>query len=505
MSDKHDKSQEYFIGLLLKHKEVLDAWMSGPLDVKHFDIEYHVLIKAIEFTAENGGRLTRRGYRHYLQGFVGDGEKRVIYENAYNRIHAHQIDQDDAIILSSRILERFIVDSVADEIVSFRERREQKGVVPAVKMLSDSISNLLIDNTNDHKIEYKDISDDFEYYYQETLAIKSGQTEPPEILECGIPEIDYTMVTGFAPGTLTLFCGDIAGFKSTMMLNVGMNIWERGHNVLFVPLEMPKHQILCKMISHDTRIDFEYIFHQDRLSDEHIEHIEEIKKGWVERGSRFYTLDTNRRMKVSVIRREIERHLDSFKPRIVIIDYIANLVPDIKRSERNDLEIGDMLKDLRIMGNAMGFAIISAAQIGREGLKRMRKTEDGKVMAFSEDIRGSHEYSADADNIYFLLPRNDQPKRMLDFFVLKARNGRNTFKDGSIKATFDVDPAISLIKSRGEWLNDEVRSTVSKEMQSWEQIDTSAETGWDVEDSDVVESTVKSNVDNSLDSLFDGA
>ena len=42
-----------------------------------------------------------------------------------------------------------------------------------------------------------------------------------------------------------------------------------------------------------------------------------------------------------LIRRMIERNLEIFKPRVVIVDYIANLTPD-KKSDRPDIEIGEM-------------------------------------------------------------------------------------------------------------------------------------------------------------------
>ena len=47
------------------------------------------------------------------------------------------------------------------------------------------------------------------------------------------------MGTGLEQGTLTLFCADVGCFKSSMMLNIGMNVWHQGHDVLFVPTYTP--------------------------------------------------------------------------------------------------------------------------------------------------------------------------------------------------------------------------------------------------------------------------
>jgi len=153
---------------------------------------------------------------------------------------------------------------------------------------------------------------------------------------------------------------------------------------------------------------------------------------------------------VSSIQRQIERNIEKFQPRLVVIDYVANLAPDRQRSERNDLEIGDMLKAMRQMGKTMNFAVVSAAQLGRDALKRIRKAGASKDKAAinSEDIRGSHEYAADADNIYAMLKHIPQPNHYLELFCVKSRNGPTIFKNEKMKALLRVFPEYGLITSQ---------------------------------------------------------
>ena len=143
------------------------------------------------------------------------------------------------------------------------------------------------------------------------------------------------------------------------------------------------------------------------------------------------------------------KHIEIFSPKLVVIDYVANLEADKNRYGRNDLEIGDMLKSMRRSGKDLDFAILTAAQLGREALKRIRKTGSNKEKTSinSEDIRGSHEYSADADNIYAQLKSTSQPNELLDLYCVKSRNGPTTFEDGSIRATLDIRPEFGLISS----------------------------------------------------------
>jgi hypothetical protein len=149
------------------------------------------------------------------------------------------------------------------------------------------------------------------------------------------------------------------------------------------------------------------------------------------------------------IQRQIERNIELIKPKLVVIDYVANLEAHRNRYGRNDLEIGDMLKTMRQMGKDLNFAVLSAAQLGREALKRVRKStgDRDKTSINSEDIRGSHEYSADADNIFAQLKHVQQPGALLDIFCVKSRNGPTTFENGKIRATLEILPEFGLITS----------------------------------------------------------
>jgi len=247
--------------------------------------------------------------------------------------------------------------------------------------------------------------------------------------------------------------------NSTMMLNVGSNIWEKSKkNVLYIPLEMPRDKMYQKFLSRYSQITFDKLEHPTILIPEDLARIrdkaEEIKKISEDSKSRFYIMEAPEQIPVSMIRREIEKHIDIFKPNIVVVDYIANLIPDrdTYRKDRNDLEIGNMLKSLRNMGKPgaihdEGFAIVSGAQVGREALKRIRKSGINKSSFFSEDIRGSHEYSADSDNMFVQMEDPQMPGQRLHVFCIKSRYGSKNFSNGSNKAILEINPAISLVKS----------------------------------------------------------
>jgi hypothetical protein len=103
------------------------------------------------------------------------------------------------------------------------------------------------------------------------------------------------------------------------------------------------------------------------------------------------------RTKVSVLRRQIEKRLNQLQPKVVFVDYADNLLPD-DRLSRSDLEMNDTLENLRRIGKSMKFAVVTAAQLGREGLKKLKESKNHNLS--STDIRGGQVMAANSDTVY---------------------------------------------------------------------------------------------------------
>lgn len=274
--------------------------------------------------------------------------------------------------------------------------------------------------------------------------LREQAKNPEDKIKCGIKEIDECMVVGFRPGTLTLTVADVGGAKTTMMLNIAFNMFKKGHNVLFVPLEMPFEEIFKKYLSRETLIPFERMADPQDLSPEDWARLDAKTKELEQSNGRLVWADVKSRPSVQEIKDAIESKMSFFKPSVVVIDYIANIRPDDNKD--NWLAIGDILKDLRAMGKQHGFAILSAAQMTRDGIKKLKGDKDQTKSPGSEDLRGSHEYSADSDNIFAQAPWPDEPNRKLMLFCIKARYGKKTF-DGKSYALLDFYPEYSKIES----------------------------------------------------------
>jgi replicative DNA helicase len=270
-----------------------------------------------------------------------------------------------------------------------------------------------------------------------------------KVLQTGIKPFDETMPMGLDIGHLTLVVADVGGFKSATMINIALNVCKMSkEDVLYVSLEMPKNSLMQRIIAREAGVDSEKISKPAMLTINEKERLKKAFEDFKSISSRFAILDAQERMTVSKIRAELEKRKGFFKPRLVVIDYISILGPDAwyqKLAEHS--WYGQMCKDLRQLGRKMNFSVLSAVQLNREAIKSLRNQKDGKQTVGSDALRGSHDFSADADNIYVQFPHPEMPKEKLYLFCVKSRYGSTMFGQykNQNKATLEVHANIGKI------------------------------------------------------------
>lgn len=445
------QEERELIYLLLHNKNAIDKFYDTGLQPDLFSNENQPILTSLLDTYDRYDvLLSRKSFKEKIKDNPIPKEK-IAQDIAFNLCYASVSDMADLPMLLEKVVDRNIKNNTIKALEKYSKDNKKIGNISAVKNLIDDCETVLKGaRLTKEKSYYDDIRtlsvSQFKYFED----VRAGRIKEEPLILSGIKEIDYTMVTGFEKGTLTLIIADVGGFKSSMMLNIGLNVWGNGFPVLFVPLEMPKAQMWRRACARESRVKIETITRNIKdITDEQMEKMREMDRKWRENPAEFYIMEEPGNTTVLKIQRQIERNIELIKPKLVVIDYIANLEAHKNRYGRNDLEIGDMLKTMRQMGKDNDFAVLSAAQLGREALKRVRKSgsDRDKTSINSEDIRGSHEYSADADNIYAQLKHVQQPSALLDIFCVKSRNGPTTFENGKSRATLEIFPEYGLIIS----------------------------------------------------------
>lgn len=425
-TDVRREVEEKIIHLFLKSRLAIEDLLSSGFAIDFFEARHQTLVQSIYDEFLDGNRLlTIDSYRQYLIQHGITKELSAMMSVFAKCSVGVYTTIDDLGYLKNQLIDNYVARCASQLISEFVPEARKRGYYFASRNMIDGLNSAV--SLVDFK---KSVFTSIDETRQDYIEYVKTRKENPEIrVICNIPEIDDSMVVGFKPQHLTLFVGDISSHKSNLLINVALNVWESGHNVLFLPLEMNRFDLMDRIVSNRVNIRNDLLARPEKLSDEEIKKIEQGKSEkskdgyslWnTQHNAKFSILDPDERTSVISLQREIEKRAFVFQPKLVVIDYIANLKPDMRFVGRNDLDIGEILKNLRFLGKKYGFHILSAAQLGRSAIRELR--EDANAVPDSTAIRGSHEYSADADNIFVLRRVRNEPDK-LKLYRLKARHG----------------------------------------------------------------------------------
>tara|TARA_B100001778_G_scaffold334967_1_gene349816 strand:+ start:23381 stop:24976 length:1596 start_codon:yes stop_codon:yes gene_type:complete len=458
---EYETHQRKILHLVTNNPELAEDFAANAKP-EYFSIKYRPLAVSIRAMHVRGMTLTKNAYMDFISKACESGEYKdwidakdskqsknmvviaesTMFSEIANTEHASKNDFDFYI---SKLKEHYVRQRANDSLSDYN-KTAKSNIYKASAELAEKLKGL----AGEADAGTARVLDGAEFGEDEWLKnLEQRRKEPEERLLTGFPEIDYSIGVGLKPGMLTLFVADVGGFKTTMMLNVALNIFKQyGKNVLMVPLEMPAEMLFHKVISRESKVELRKIEHADRLSDSEFEKVKREVAKWNDIKHRFVMLDPIDRLRVSDIKKLIEQNYAWFKPDVVIVDYISILRPEVinERAPTHE-QIGHMCKDLRQLGRSLGFSVISAAQLSRDAIKKHRKEKEGQQTVGSEDVRGSHDFSADSDNIFAQVPMPSQPNEKLQVFCIKSRYGSKTFPGGKPYAVLNVAPEIGRISS----------------------------------------------------------
>ena len=314
--------------------------------------------------------------------------------------------------------------------------------------------------------------------------------------KCGIGAIDQK-IEGFRPGHLTVFVGTHGGFKSTLLINIAYGLFLNGYNVIYVSLEMEALLLMFKLWSRATKkVSFSRLYQGHMTAPEDWKKVAEITEKLAQDGLdqkvreelqsqrerlqwgigqskeeneadtilidkcqaemsnrknqlKILSAGQSKKIKASQLERFLNERRNKLAPQVVIVDYLTLVESDVRRPDgRNDLELGDVCKHLRGMGESMGFSVLTAAQFKRAAIDRLRKyglEQIDKAAFGTDDIEGSNQIGADADNI-IMLWREDGGNRVRALYP-KLRYGQSDVAKG---ISMEVAPDICFIGGDGD-------------------------------------------------------
>lgn len=238
------------------------------------------------------------------------------------------------------------------------------------------------------------------------------------------------MTGGVQPTDLVVIAARPSVGKTAFALNIGTGHCKNDGTTHIFSLEMPRKQLLYRMISAEAKINGQkwrsMLFSEedfDRamtaigiISDWDI-HIHEQEK-------------TINQIKAR-IRKEVSAEPE--KRHLVIIDYLQ-LITSTGRYENRNLEIGAITRELKLLAKELDIPIIILSQLSRGVESRQDKRP---IMS---DLRDSGNIEQDADVIGFLYrddyyDKESEKQNIIEIIISKQRNGPT----GTVELYFDKE------------------------------------------------------------------
>ena len=234
----------------------------------------------------------------------------------------------------------------------------------------------------------------------------------------GFADLDI-MTAGLQRGDLIIIAARPSMGKSTLVLNIAQNIAiDQQLPVAIFSLEMPAPQVLMRMLSAESGIDFSRL----RTGDLTREDWEILTQGVSSLMSAPIFINESRGVTVQTLRAEGRRLKNEYDDlALIIIDYLQLLSGSGRYSGRVE-EISDISRAIKTLAWELDLPIIACSQLSREVEKRPDKRP------LLSDLRESGAIEQDADLVAFLYREDYYDEQAddqgtADLIIRKQRNG----------------------------------------------------------------------------------
>ena len=206
--------------------------------------------------------------------------------------------------------------------------------------------------------------------------------------------------------------------KSALTLAMAMKQAKSGKRVGFFSLEMSAPQLINRILSSETGIEFEKIKtknlskHEKQVVDAHVKEIENCT----------LLIDDSAPLNINEIRSTAKLWKAKFDVEIIYIDYLQ-LINSVEKSGNREQEVSKISRSLKLLAKELNIPVICLAQLSRTVESRSDKHP---VLS---DLRESGAIEMDSDVVIFLYRQEyyqqveDSEKGKLEICTAKFRDG----------------------------------------------------------------------------------
>ncbi|HEX2960938.1 MAG: DnaB-like helicase C-terminal domain-containing protein [Bacteroidota bacterium] len=248
-----------------------------------------------------------------------------------------------------------------------------------------------------------------------------------------IPELDRQVI-GIPKNHLTVIAARTGMGKTDFMLQLMRNFMKQGLKPAVFSLEMESESLFLRNISEAARIDSMRI-ENGELNQGEMEMLSEASKKY---SGDDYLIDDGAAETPETIKAKINYWRLKHNVNVIMVDYIT-LIDTSYHKERYDLEIGALMREMRVFAKDTGIPIILISQLNRDSEKRQDHRPQISDLKESSSIEqeaklvmmlyrpkkyGIDPFEGKEYTFYDMFGNQIKADEYMEIIVNKARNGR---------------------------------------------------------------------------------
>jgi replicative DNA helicase len=240
----------------------------------------------------------------------------------------------------------------------------------------------------------------------------------PTGVASGFRDLD-ALTGGFQRSDLIILAARPAMGKTALALNFAASAAKLGHHTVFFSLEMPRNQLMMRLISSEGRIDSSRLRKGDLGNDD----LNRLKDASNKINVLPINFDDTGGISLVELRSRLRRYKkDNDTLGLVIIDYLQLMGASSKRADSREREVAEMSGGLKSLAKELDVPIIVLSQLNRSADTRTDHRPK------TSDLRESGAIEQDADLIMFVYRDevynpNSEDAGKAELIIAKNRHG----------------------------------------------------------------------------------
>ncbi|MCP4336770.1 MAG: replicative DNA helicase [Mycoplasma sp.] len=436
-------TEKAVLGLLISNYKVASQSIGYLQPEEFFDSKHKIIYSAIKKIVENGLKIEMAAIINELKT-SGNFEKIGKEEYLAELIAASALESNlfgFIKVISEKAKLRYV-----KEVVTSLSKELDK---------SDADSNLLIEKVeteilaSTRETEMRDFEHSKEII-KKTIEQIQKRMQGGSI--SGIPTEwdDFNEITsGFQKGDLIILAARPSMGKTAFALNISQSA-ARNNTIAFFSLEMPKEQLLARILSSTSYVD-SYKFKKNNLSKQDWIKINQAEE---EISNMNLFIDDTPGLTLSELMWKAKKLNQTKSIDIILVDYMQLIAgPKGSSGDNRQAEVSAISRGLKKLARELNVPVIALSQLSR----RVEQREDKRPLM--SDIRESGAIEQDADLIMFLYrdayynpkknieDKTEERHQITEVIISKHRNGAT----GKLELIFDPTIGLFQNKPKGEF------------------------------------------------------